>query len=81
MSTDTTTRTEQVQAQEIKQGDLLQMGIREGRAFYREVFRAEVCQYQTTGRRVLLTVSDSGPKGEQTMVDLLPFLTLTRMAV
>jgi hypothetical protein len=79
--TTTATRTEQVQAQDVRQSDLIQMGAEGDRAFFREVLQVEVATFQLTGRRVRITVADSSPKGEQTMTDLLPFLTLTRVAV
>lgn len=77
--TSTATRTEQVQASDVEQGDLIQMGVEQGHAFFREVKRVEVYEGQTTGRRVLLTLASTGDA--QTMTDLLPFLTLTRVAV
>ena len=77
--TSTATRTEQVQASDVEQGDLIQMGVEQGHAFFREVLRIEVYEGQTTGRRVLLTLASTGDA--QTMTDLLPFLTLTRVAV
>lgn len=74
----TATRTEQVQVSDVEQGDLIQMGTEQGHAFFREVLRIEVYEEQTTGRRVLLTLASTS--GEQTMTDLLPFLTVTRVA-
>jgi len=77
------TRVEHVQAQDVEQGDLIQMGVGvwQHGAFFREVLRVEVNEYQTTGRRVLMTLASTSKGGEQTMTDLLPFLTLTRVAV
>jgi predicted RecA/RadA family phage recombinase len=73
--TTTATRTEQVQAQDIQQGDLIQMGER-----FAEVLEATTADYAQSGRLTSVTFPMNNGKHHQT-IQVLPSLTLTRVAV